>query len=83
MARPKLTFEQMAVRRYGRANVVNALACPVCGAVVGQPCTGTRQPIRLSPHRERISAAGKQNRESHAARPDSETLPTEIPPTQA
>ena len=57
MVSKKLTFKQMAERRLGRANVINAVACPVCGVAVRQPCSGPRHPVRLSPHLARIKAA--------------------------
>jgi hypothetical protein len=74
-------FKFMAERRLGRANVVNAVACPRCLAVVGQQCFATHQPFRLSPHRERITAASILNR-SHSARPGAEILPTEGTPAK-
>lgn len=78
----KLTPEQMAKRRLGRANVVNAVACPRCLAAVGQQCIATRFAYRLSPHLERINAYTAHNR-SHAARPDAEILPAEGPAAEA
>lgn len=59
MARP-LTPREKAIRRLGRANVVDTTTCPKCGAPPGTRCIAVRYQERFSPHIERIRAKSQE-----------------------
>lgn len=54
--RRKLTADEMFRRVARRELIVQTVPCPLCSALVGEPCVGTRDNVRLSPHKQRVSA---------------------------